>query len=374
MRYGKTCIESLGFVLPDEVVSSDDIESELKPLYHRLRLPEGRLELMTGIRERRLWPKGMLPSEKSIESAQLAIDAASIDRSEIGVLIHASVCRDRLEPATACRVHHHLGLSDRCVVYDVSNACLGLLNGVCQIANMIELGQINAGMVVGTEDSRSLLETTIRSLNQDASLTRKSVKSTLASLTIGSGSCAIVLTNRDLSHSGNEIKAVSMRANTKHHQLCQSDHDQGAAEGMAPLMQTDSENLMKEGIQTGVTTFADFLKETSWSESEIDKSICHQVGSGHRKLMLESLSLSDQKDFTTMEWLGNTGSVALPITLAVAAEKDQLEQGDRVALLGIGSGINCLMVGVDWRKSMVQGSGQIGLSKQWDQVCQVQTS
>ena len=360
-------------MLPDEVISSDDIESELKPLYDRLRLPEGRLELMTGIRERRLWPKGMLPSEKSIESAQLAIEAASIDRSDIGALIHASVCRDRLEPATACRVHHHLGLSENCVVYDVSNACLGILNGVCQIANMIELGQIQAGLVVGTEDSRSLLETTIRSLNQDDSLTRKTVKSTLASLTIGSGSCAIVLTNRDLSHSGNEIKAVSMRANTRFHELCQSDHDQGAAEGMAPLMQTDSENLMKQGIQTGVDTFGQFLQETNWSQSEIDKSICHQVGAGHRKLMLESLSLSDQRDYTTMQWLGNTGSVALPITLAVAAEQEQLTQGDRVALLGIGSGINCLMIGVDWRKSMVQGRGQIGLSEQWPQTCQMQS-
>ena len=87
--------------------------------------------------------------------------------------MHGSVCRDFLEPATACGVHHRLGLPDRCAVYDVSNACLGLLNGIVQVANMIELGQIRAGVVVGTESSRTLVEATIQHLNADASLSRK---------------------------------------------------------------------------------------------------------------------------------------------------------------------------------------------------------
>jgi 3-oxoacyl-[acyl-carrier-protein] synthase-3 len=157
MRYRHVCIESLGYAIPDEIITSDEIEQRLEPLYRRLKLPEGRLELMSGIRERRLWPRGMRPSEKSIESGQKAIAAAGIDPTEIGCLIHGSVCRDQLEPATACRVHDALGLNEECLVYDVSNACLGLLNGILQIANMIELGQIRAGLVVGTEDSRALL-------------------------------------------------------------------------------------------------------------------------------------------------------------------------------------------------------------------------
>ena len=174
MRFARTCLESLGYCLPDEVVSSDQIEQRLEPLYRRLRLPEGRLELMTGIRQRRVWPAGTLPGDKSVESGRRAIEAAGIDPQQIGALIHGSVCRDHLEPATACRVHHELGLSRECVVHDVSNACLGLLSGVVQVANMIELGQIRAGLVVGTEDSRSLLETTIAALNADTQLTRQS--------------------------------------------------------------------------------------------------------------------------------------------------------------------------------------------------------
>ena len=91
MRYSHVCLESLGYTLPDEVVESAELEQRLAPLYERLRLPAGRLELMTGIRERRFWPPGTLPSEKSIQSAERAIAAAGFDRSYIGALVHGSV-------------------------------------------------------------------------------------------------------------------------------------------------------------------------------------------------------------------------------------------------------------------------------------------
>src|SRR5438874_4848390 len=119
MRYAHVCIESLGYSLPEESVTSDEIERRLQPLYGRLRLPEGRLELMSGIRERRLRPRGTRPSEKNIESGGKAIQAAGISPHDIGCLIHGSVSRDQLEPATACRVHHELGLPEQCQVYDV---------------------------------------------------------------------------------------------------------------------------------------------------------------------------------------------------------------------------------------------------------------
>ena len=143
MNYRHVCIESLGFTLPDEIWTSDDVESRLEPLYSRLKLPAGRLELMTGIRERRFWPADVRPSQLSIASCRHAIQAAEIDPAKIGCLIHGSVCRDFLEPATACTVHHHLGLRQDAVIYDVSNACLGK-----HIKNVIKEGELRSKATV----------------------------------------------------------------------------------------------------------------------------------------------------------------------------------------------------------------------------------
>ncbi|MFP6610714.1 MAG: 3-oxoacyl-ACP synthase III [Pirellulales bacterium] len=351
IHYENVCLESISYTLPEEIVTSAEIEARLAPLYERLRMPEGRLELITGVRSRRFWSLGSQPSDISVESAEKAILAAKIDRQDIGVLIHASVCRDFLEPATACSVHHRLGLSRACQIFDLSNACLGMLNGIVQVANMIELGQARAGLVVGTESARPLVETTIAELNKNTSLSRDDIKLAVASLTIGSGSSAVLVTHRELSQSGNRLIGGAARANTDFHGLCHSSRDEAGGDRMRPLMTTDSERLMREGIAAGTETLEEFLREMNWSREDIDKTFCHQVGTMHRRKMFEAMQLDLQIDYPTIEYLGNTGSVALPTAMAIGIETDHVQSGDRIALLGIGSGINCLMLGVDWQQA-----------------------
>src|SRR5436190_24207374 len=121
MRYQHVCVEAFAYTLPPHVVTSADIEGRLAPVYERFALPAGRLELMTGIRERRFWDRGVLPGTISAATAERALAACGIDRNKIGCLVHGSVCRDPLEPATANSVHHALGLAGSALVLDVSN-------------------------------------------------------------------------------------------------------------------------------------------------------------------------------------------------------------------------------------------------------------
>ncbi len=353
MQFDRVAIETIGFNLPPEVITSTQLEQQLAPTYERLGLPEGRLELMSGIRERRWWAPKTPISKPSVSSARLALEAAHIDPADVGCLIHASVCRDYLEPATACRVHAELGLSPACWVYDLSNACLGLLNGMVQIATLIESGAIKAGIVVGTESARNLVESTVGSLNTDLNLTRQSIKPSFASLTIGSGSCAILLLDRSLSRTGNRLLHCVARAESQHHALCQSDTDQAGAD-MQPLMQTDSEQLLRAGVAVGQRTF-DQLLASGTSRDRISQTVCHQVGVAHRRLMLQTLGLPEASDFTTFAWLGNTGAVALPTALALGLRSGFIRPEDEVALLGIGSGINSVMMSTTWPNPIVAG-------------------
>jgi len=165
-----------------------------------------------------------------------------------------------------------------------------------------------------------------------------------------------LLTHQSISQTDNSLLAVAARANTEYHDLCHSGSDEAVASGMQPLMETNSEKLMYEGIATGVETFKDFLNETNWSHDDLDKTVCHQVGLAHRKMMLDELGISPSIDFATVEWLGNTGSVALPITLAIALEQGHVQPLDNVGLLGIGSGINSIMLALQWQKSLIASS------------------
>jgi 3-oxoacyl-[acyl-carrier-protein] synthase-3 len=341
MRFEHTCIESLAVALPDEIWTSAEIEQRLRPLYDRLKLPVGRLELMTGIRERRMWPAGTRPSDASAAAGRAVLAKSSIRAESIELFIHAAVSRDMLEPASASFAHRKIGLPGTAQIFDVSNACLGFLNSLTIAAGLIEAGQIRCAMIVAGEVGRPLVEQTLRMLNERP-LSRNEIKPYFANLTIGSGSVGAMLCHRSLVQTrAHRLLGGVARAATQHSELCQG--DTYGAESLA--MQTDSEQLLLAGVALARDTWNDF---TRLHGGDFDRFVCHQVGSVHRRKLYETLSLDVAKDFSTFETLGNTGSVALPATLAAAVQAGAVKEGDRVGLLGIGSGLNCLMLAMEW--------------------------
>ena len=112
------------------------------------------------------------------------------------------------------------------------------------------------------------------------------------------------------------------------------------------FMTTDSVAILENGVNLGKRTWQAFLEELGWTG--VDRTVCHQVGAGHRETILQMLELPPEHDFVSYEFLGNTGTVALPLAAALAAEREFLQPGHRVGFLGIGSGLNCMMLGVEW--------------------------
>ncbi|MEW5804155.1 MAG: 3-oxoacyl-ACP synthase III [bacterium] len=354
MRFRNVCIEAFGIDLPGNIVTSAELEERLSPLYDRLRLPYGRLELMTGIKERRFWNKGALPSEGSIRAGEKAIERAENAgpvREKLQCLIHASVSRDFLEPATATVVHHALGLSPAAFIFDLSNACLGFVNGMIVLASMIDSGQVSAGMVVAGEHGGPLVETTIAHLLSDPDPSREKLKSAFASLTIGSGAAAVILTHAGISRTGHRLLGGATRAASQHNGLCRGGvggSDSALDSESQPTMRTDAEKLLIAGCQLAVETWADTKRCLEWSDGDADRFFCHQVGTAHRRALFSSLELDMERDFPTVEFLGNMGSVSLPVTMAIGIEQGFLKAGQKAGLLGIGSGISCCMLGVEW--------------------------
>lgn len=348
MRFETVYIESVGYHLPENVVKSEDLERRLQSIYDKLKLNVGRLEMMSGIRERRFWDKGVFPSQVASQAGEDALARTPLDRREIGCLICGSVSRDFLEPATASVVHNNLKLRSNSVFYDVSNACLGVMNGMMQVANMIECGQIRAGLVVAGENGGPLVDHTIETLLADPNPTRNKIKSAFASLTIGSAAVAVLLVHKDLATANHRLTGGAYRSATEFNHLCQGTQDSGMDGEATPLMQTDSELLMREGCKLARETWNEFLGNLGWKQDSVDKVFCHQVGHLHRKLLYETLELDPGKDFSTLEFLGNTGSAALPVTLALGHEQGFVQSGDKVGLLGIGSGLSCVMLGAEW--------------------------
>ena len=338
MLYQNVCIEGMGYVIPDHVVTSTWLEQQIAPVYKALRIPFGYLERLTGIKERRWWDDGILVSDAAAMAAERAITNAGIDRGEIQCLINASVCRDYIEPATATIVHHKVGLSDSAMSFDIVNACLGFLNGMMTIANMIELGQIDTGIVVAAEDPKEGQMSTIDYMLKTPP-SKDTIRDNMASFTLGAASVAMILRRKSKSKTGKQILGGAAYSNTEHNQLCVAQRT---------WMRTNSSLLLSEGTKVVVQAWRSFQEETGWRNGAVKKIFTHQVSEPQRKIGLKALGVPLDIDHPTLHYLGNTASVAAPISMAIGVDNGIVDEGDKIVLFGVGSGINSIVLGIQW--------------------------
>ena len=342
-RWQNVRIAALAIELPAEQVSTAALESALAPLYRKLHIPSGYIEQLSGIHARRWWPAGTPPSFGAVHAARQALQQAGLTAQDVETLHYAGVCREHFEPATACRVAAELGVSGAVQVYDVSNACLGVLNSMVSIANQIELRQIKCGLAVACESARNITQKMSTAMLQRAEM--EFFRRTIGVLTGGSGAVAVLLTHKDSAPSAAPMLLGGVAgSDPQFHRLCHWGVD---AQGTETLL-LDSIALLQHGMGISERTFAHFLRHFDLRRDDIDKVICHQVSHKHNSSVLTLLQIPAAKEYSTYATLGNIGAVSLPLTATLAAQHNFFQRSDFVALLGIGSGFNTVMLGVEW--------------------------
>jgi 3-oxoacyl-[acyl-carrier-protein] synthase III len=338
MNFKNVSVLSVAHVDAPHRVTSEEIEHKLAPTMKRLGIRPDLLRDLSGIMERREWDEGTMPSEVAAQAGEKAIAAAGIDRSKLGILINTSVCRDYLEPSTACIAHSMLGLPETCMNFDLGNACLGFVNGMDMVGNMIDRGEIDYAILVNGETSRQITDSTVELL-QRPEIDEATFRENFASLTLGSGAAAMVLGRSDLEPEGHPFKGSVNLAATQHCRLCAGNIDH---------MVTRTKELLLAGLELAVRTWGRATEVLGWTADAIDHFVVHQVSKVHTEQFAGILGIDMQKVFRLYPNFGNIGPAGVPIALSKLAETGQLVRGQRIAILGIGSGINCTMAELIW--------------------------
>ncbi len=316
-----------------DVVTSDWIDDQLADTYERCGVRAGLLASVAGIEARRWWPEGVTFDDAAAMAGRAAIERAGVDPSDVDLLISTSVCKHHLEPSVACAVHHALDLPSTCDNFDLGNACLGFVNAMTLAATAIDAGRIRTALIVDGEGSRQTQLATIARLQRDTT-TVTDVFDEFASLTLGSGAAAMVMGGpRAGSHA---FLGGITRAATQHHEVCVGDLDR---------MRTDTAALLAGGLQLAKETWAAAL-DAGWHWTDADRYIAHQVSSVHTTKLCEVLDIDAARLPLTFPQFGNMGPAAVPYTLSTV--QDDLAAGERVVLLGVGSGLNASGAELIW--------------------------
>ena len=255
-----------------------------------------------------------------------AYNGKTLSLADVDVLIYCGVTRACLEPATATLIQERLGL-DCIVAFDVSNACLGFLDGFCLANALISSGQAESVLLVTAE-----IGTLYNRLAAEALARGDKPDSHFASLTLGDGAVAALVTATDPTPGSLNFRYGIRRTLARYSDLC-------IIRDKHSPMQTQPAKLFSAALLHFTPLIRDVVAATGWSMKDIDLIVPHQASS--RAITLGALRVGYplRKTAVTVKEFGNMASAALPFALAHAIEKRGLEDLHRIALLGFGSGL-----------------------------------
>jgi 3-oxoacyl-[acyl-carrier-protein] synthase-3 len=106
--------------------------------------------------------------------------------------------------------------------------------------------------------------------------------------------------------------------------------------------------LLIEGLKLAKKTWIAAKQALGWVADEMDEFVIHQVSQVHTAAFVKAFGINPKKVLTIFNEHGNIGPASVPIVLSKLREMGRLKKGSRIALLGIGSGLNCSMAEVVW--------------------------
>ena len=338
MLFQNVSIAGLAHIDAPHTLTSKAINEQLQPTLDRLGIRTDVLGDIAGINARSLWDDETLASDVATLAARKAMADAGIDASQVGLLVNTSVSRDYLEPSTASIVSGNLGVGEDCQNFDVANACLAFINGMDIAARMIERGEIDYALVVDGETANLAYKKTLERMTSPE-VTAEQFRNELATLTLGCGAAAMVMSRSELTPDAPRYKGGVTKAATQWNTLCRGNLDR---------MVTDTRLLLIEGVKLAQKTFAAAKVGLGWAVDELDQFVIHQVSQPHTQAVVKAFGIDPKKVMTIFGEHGNIGPASVPIVLSKLKELGRLKKGDRIALMGIGSGLNCSMAEVVW--------------------------
>lgn len=328
-------IESIGAVIPTEVVTSADL---VKRLAVEKKPP---LEAVTGIVERRR----AAPSETSLDlalaAARDALDGSRYEAADIDLIISCSITRmvsvwrTQFAPSLAAIIKREIGARDDALTFDVANACAGMATGLHLADRMIKTGRASRALVVSGERITLITDTAVREI-------RDSYDPQFAALTVGDSGCALVVDGEGAE--ADQIEAVSLTTASEAASLCvalPSDRSEGIA------MYTDNKRMHSERRYTQAMEYVQRgLQDlgTSMAEADYDFLIHHQfslVALDYMRTIGESKVFNGEMptELNVMQFLGNTSSTALFLVLYHHIRNGTVQPGNRLLVVPTASGM-----------------------------------
>lgn len=265
------------------------------------------------------------------DAAMRALDMAGVNKNDIRLIIASTFTGECLTPSVASLIQKQLDIDD-CACMDLSAGCTGFVFGLVTAASLMDALKIDYALVVASEVISSYIDWTDRS----------------TCVLFGDGAGAAVLKR---SERANMNYPVMSGTPDREEVILLEKELKPTPFGFEPPK--DSKFLMMKGSE--VFTYATGVVEDTLrklldmcGDKPFNKVITHQANAKIIDFVIRKMDIGREQFFLDIDEYANTSSATIPIAMCDAYEKGWLTKGDRIALVGFGSGLTCGGVVIDW--------------------------
>ena len=329
-------ISGLGFYVPDNVVTNDDLSKIMDT-------NDEWIQERTGIQERRHIIRGEdTTTTMGVKAAKIAIERSGLSNNDIDFIVFATISPDYYFPGPGVELQKELGMKTIGAL-DIRNQCSGFVYALSVADQFIKTGMYKNILVVASE---------VQSLGLDMTTRGRGV-----SVIFGDGAGAAVLSrsnddSRILSthlHSEGEhakelaVLAPGMGGRWVTDILADNNPDD---ESYYPYM--NGQFVFKHAVVRFSEVINEGLQANNLKVSDIDMLIPHQANLRISQFIQKKFGLNDEQVFNNIQKYGNTTAASIPIALTEAWEQGKIKKGDTVVLAAFGSGFTWASAIIKW--------------------------
>ncbi len=313
-------LKSIGSYIPEKIMTNRDFEKIVET-------SDEWIVQRTGISERRIAAADQSTSDMGAKAAQKAIQRSGLDKSEIDLVMCATLSPDHLcMPSTACLISDKVGIRD-VMAFDVSAACSGFVYMLMMAKSFIESGAKKNILLVGAEKISSLVDYTDRG----------------TCILFGDGAgAAVISATEDINEA---IVDVHASADGKYSDLlitpgCGSTYPCSAdmMDKKLQYIKMAGNEVFKVAVRTLTKDVVDILKTNNIEPKDVDLFVPHQANLRIIEAVRNKLNFPKEKTVFTVGKYGNTSAASIPMAINDAYEEGRLKKGDLMLLDTFGGG------------------------------------
>lgn len=321
----KTVIRSLGFKVPDRVITNHDLEKLMDT-------SDDWIQQRSGIKERRwITPGKETTLSMATEASQDALKKANLQADDIDAIIFAALVTDYIFPGTGCLLQEKLGFSKTVPALDIRNQCSAFLYALSIADAWIRVGFYKRVLIVGSEIHSTSLDRTTRGRD--------------VSVLFGDGAGACIVEASENKDQG--VIDISIASEGKYADRLFVAKPSSNDESRVPLTSEfipelfpymDGKYVFKNAVERMTQSLGELTKRNNITANDIDFVIAHQANARINSMVLQQLGIPESKTHNTLQKYGNTTAATIPITMNEAVELKKIKRGDLVAMVAFGSG------------------------------------